>query len=321
MNLYELTKELWTDTAASRADALVARIAAATPVVESASRRFREWKPLRFYLSIAGVGGRSGRSGPTFSVRFSGQEVAVLTVAPHPMLTVKEKHVRSNRQFGLETEKYKGCMEWNGKKAREFRRLFESFEHVQARSKRLREHALESRIIKEMENSDDRATKFAGTLANIQPVELCGFPFQCPLPISASSGVPKASDGHIDILTRRGHGRGVRLGVWELKRPGRLKRPERVLEQAYIYTVTLALMLRRNREWYRVFGFKGEVPNPLRLETVVVASAENRARLRSVVADFLTKAPLVLESAVHVSLHAAYYTVDPLTVSFESLEP
>jgi hypothetical protein len=48
---------------------------------------------------------------------------------------------------------------------------------------------------------------------------LGGFPFQFPLPISGNTGVPKLTDGNIDILARRGSGKGTKISVWELKRP------------------------------------------------------------------------------------------------------
>lgn len=322
MNLYEQTKALWDEKAAARADQLAHAIRAAEPEVRKAACQFHEWKPLRFYLSVSEASGSGTRRSPTpiFSVRFSGQNVAKLTVAPTPMLRVGPKHEsRTRRDFGLSTPAWKGGRDWKSPEAREFRAKFKRLAetgHVVGHSE---EHAVESRIIEEMEDGE-RKTKFSGTFANVRPVSLAGFPFQCVLPISACKGVPKVTDGHIDILTRRGHGKGVRLGVWELKRPGKVD-VDCALKQAYIYAVTLALMLRDKNgpDWYRIFGFKGPLPRRLELESVVAVSRDVRPKVERAAQKFLEANSFDLDDNVHIKPFAAYYDPETLEIDFKPL--
>ena len=97
------TKQLWDSKASDYADQLASRIRAAEPDVEKAARQFREWKPLRFYISVSGASGV-----PSFSVRFRGQEVARLKVAPIPTIHVDSKHERAtSKYFGLDTPVWK----------------------------------------------------------------------------------------------------------------------------------------------------------------------------------------------------------------------
>jgi len=313
MNLYEQTKRLWDEKAVGRSARLAHLLRAAAPSVEAAACKFREWQPLRFYLSLSGASGT-----PLFSVRFRGQEVAWLKVAPTPILHVSSKHQgATTRYFGLTTPAWKGGREWTGKDAKDFREKFRGIAEG-VRSGHSEEHAVESRILKELEKND-RKTKFAGSFAGVRPVLLAGFPFQCALPISACEGKPKATDGHIDILTRRrGSDHGVRLGVWELKRPGRI---DHALEQAYIYAVTLGLMLRDKSgpDWYRIFGFTGSMPRRLELESVVAVSQDRRPAVERAAQTFLRENSFDLDDNVHIEPFAAYYDPEALKIDFQTL--
>ena len=66
----------------------------------------------------------------------------------------------------------------------------------------------------------------------------------------------------------------------ELKRPGQF---QHALDQVYVYTVTLALMLRGNGgiDWYRVFGFTAPLPKQLELEAVVAVTPDQRSKLNA----------------------------------------
>lgn len=309
MDLYERTKQLWNEATAARADKLANAIRTAEPQVEEAARQFREWNPLRFYLSVSGATGT-----PSFSVRFHGQEVARLKVAPKPMLYVDSKHERAtSRYFGLNTPVWKEGREWNSPDAAEFRASFRRIADRTA-SGHIEEHAFEARILQELEKGD-RRTKFAGSFAGVRPVLFAGFPFQCVLPISACKGVPVATDGHIDILTRRRGSDGrVRVGVWELKRPGELAH---AIEQAYVYTVTLAFILRGDsaRDWYRILGFSRPLPPKLELESIVAVSQSTRPALERAALKFLEENPFDLDDHVNIKPFAAYY--DPVTLGID----
>jgi hypothetical protein len=159
--------------------------------------------------------------------------------------------------------------------------------------------------------------KFNGTFRGIQPVMLGGFPLQFPVPISANTGVPKPTRGNLDILARRGTGKGTRISVWELKRPGTTGQ---AVAQAYIYSVTLLKMLRTHQSgdiWYRdIIGFGCKVPDKLRIESVVAVSiADDRKRkeFEDELRDFKSKNPLSVDSDT-ISLHIAHYRKKPLTV-------
>jgi hypothetical protein len=313
MDLHAQTKQLWDSKASDYADQLARRIRAAEPDVEKAARQFREWKPLRFYISVSGASGV-----PSFSIRFRGQEVARLKVAPIPTIHVDSKHERATgKYFGLNTPVWKDGRDWSSPDATKFRA---SFRQIAARtaSGHVEEHAFESRMIEEMEKGDSK-TKFAGSFAGVRPVLLAGFPFQCVLPISASKGIPVATNGHIDILTRRRGSDGrVRIGIWELKRPGELAH---ALEQAYIYTTTLALMLRSKSgtDWYRIFGFTRPLPSKLELESVVAVSQSARPAVDRAARKFLEENPFVLDGNVHIKPFAAYYDPETLKIDFQPL--
>lgn len=234
--------------------------------------KFHQWDPLRIYLSVTDA--RSGQ----FSVRFLGQEVAKLRIENNKaFLVIENKHERTNKPYFKcdELKELKaGTYLWTGTEAKIFRANFKS-----AKEKNTKpyspEHRVESDFIKEMLKED--RNKFGGNLKNIQPVTIEGMPFQMPLPISASKGVPIArGHGHIDILARRGLGRQVRISVWELKEPnGKI---DHVVEQVYIYAVALLYMLRSDSGqcWYELFGFNGKIPAKLDIEAVVAISEKKR---------------------------------------------
>ena len=255
-----------------------------------------------------------------FSVRFCGQEVADIRVGTEPFLVIREKHQRATQKyFKLTTEP--GAWKWDSPQAREFRAKFRALGNDQRAtlSGRSEEHAVESRILLEMEKG---GSKFGGQLNGIRHVGLTKreYPFQCPTPISASTGSAKKTPGHIDILSRRrGAGGRTRLSVWELKRPGQF---QHALDQVYVYTVTLALMLRGNGgiDWYRVFGFTAPLPKQLELEAVVAVTPDQRSKLERAAKRLIETNDLVLSPEnAKISLHAAYYDPRSLAIHFENL--
>lgn len=133
---------------------------------------------------------------------------------------------------------------------------------------------------------------------------LGGFPFQFPLPISGNTGVPKLTNGNIDILARRGSGKGTKISVWELKRPNTTAH---AISQAYIYSVTLLEMLRTHQT--------GEA-----IECVIavrIANDRNRKVFEDKLRAFKSENPLSVGND-SISLHIAHYQKDPLTVRMVS---
>ncbi len=162
-------------------------------------------------------------------------------------------------------------------------------------------------------------SKFGGAFSGIQPVTIESFPFQMPLPISASSGKPVYSDGKIDILARRRCGDGkVRLSVWELKKPQTFSK---ALDQVYIYSVVLLQLLRSSsgNRWYKIFGFNRPLPAKLEIEAVVVITPEpkQKEKLHNQLPKFIANNPMQIDNDL-IKLSAAYYNEETYFVeSFE----
>jgi hypothetical protein len=278
---------------------------------------FHQWRPLSAYVR-AGSSGGEGSFG--LSLRFFGQEVARLTRRNGEIhLSISGKTAQTNKQFFPELSVGQGRYPWNSTKerdgeAKKFRRFFRD---KTSSSFRLHspEHAVESRFIREM--SSKSSTKFNGMFSGIQPVTIAGFPLQVPLPISGSSGSPKAKPGHIDILARRRTGK-VYLSVWELKAPGAYKH---ALLQVYIYAATLLKMLRDpdyGQKWYRMFGFSGNLPKALRIEAVIAITKDQQAKLH-IERENNKDLPLQIGND-RIDLFVAYYDRDTLRLDYEKIE-
>ena len=252
----------------------------------------------------------------SLSLRYEGQEVATVTVGDEPTLRVSKKQAARNlNYFGIDNPP--GTFAWNGKDAATFRKAFKKA--IGGKAPKSEERKVEARILKQLEVRVG-ATKFAGTLRNVRHCGLTKheYPLQIPVPISANTGLPKSSRGNIDILARRGGPR--RLSVWELKRPGAFAD---ALAQAYIYAVTLVLMLRGKQGdvWYRNFCFNQPVPAKLHIEAVAVVTADQAGKLAKARAE-LAACPLdLIAESARISLHVAYYDPKDLKIRWVELGP
>lgn len=315
MTLYRAVKDLWNDDRESMSQGWAKAARKAELSVETAGKKFNEWEPLRFYVALGNLGSKTKR---VFSLRFNGQQVARLEVDvtasdAKPELVVTQKNAETNLCY-FKIDSPPGRFEWRGKEAARFRASFKELVSSQ-RGFRVRfpEHAIESKILKEMERRSG-ATKFAGTLKNIRH---CGYtkydyPFQTPVPISANKGKPGERKGNMDILARRGPGR---LAIWELKAPGEI---QHVVQQVYIYSVVTALMLRGRGglDWWRIFGFGSDLPKVLKIEAVVVVTKDQREAVAEQAKELLAHDLLVLaKERTELSLGAAFY--DPKTLAIE----
>lgn len=280
-------------------------------VAVEAKQCFHQWRPLAVYVR-AGNGARKGIA--SFSLRFLGQEVASLIVQDNDVyLNISDKIARTNKRYFPNLMLYTGRYAWRGREAQHFRRYFKNTAKSNMAKLHSPEHKIESRIIEEM--CGKSKNKFGGIVSGIQPVTLSGFPLQFPLPISGSSGTPKATNGHMDILARRRSGR-ICLSIWELKAPGRYKN---TLREVYIYSVTLLKMLRDpelGQEWYEVFGFSGKIPVALRIEAVVVITEDQRRKLERENAQH--NLPQKIGNDI-IEFYAAYYDENTLNINFERI--
>jgi hypothetical protein len=270
-----------------------------------ARQSFHQWEPLRVYISAAQA---MRKCGPTFSLRYGGQEVGtVIFESGTPYVSVPETTQFTNArdfQVGPETSTR---FRWDSPDGQMFRKHFKTLTAEPTSPRRPREHFLESTIIREMRMKTN--AKFDQVLSQIQPVLLYGIlPFQIPLPFSASTGVPLISDrgGNMDILARRrGKDGQVRLSVWELKRPGAI---DHAVTQSCIYAAVLRHMLRSasGSEWYKLFGFRRALPEPLEIEAVVLLSESKREECAAQVEALRNSRGATL-GGDRISLSVAFY--------------
>ncbi|HEY1987483.1 MAG TPA: hypothetical protein VGG85_18860 [Terracidiphilus sp.] len=312
MNLLEQVDQVWNQGAEAKGAGWAEKLRDAKNAIQSAKEQFRKWDPLTAYLSYT----NATKSGIDFSLRYLGQQVATLRVKAggDVFISISPKTAAVNAKLcGM---KLTGEHSWRGTEAQKFRKHFHSLDHTKFYSSVKEEHHIESEFLRHMR--DPSSKKFNGTLKGIQPVMLGGFPFQFPVPISGNTGLPKLTNGNIDILARRGTGKGAKISVWELKRP---KTTAHAISQAYIYSVTLLKMLRTPQSgdiWYRdIIGFGCKVPAKLKIESVVavsIASDQNRKAFEEKMRAFKRENFLSVGNDT-ISLHIAYYEKNPLTVT------
>jgi len=278
-------------------------IQAGEDTVSKARKQFHQWHPLKVYISV----GRSNAGNKVeFSLRFSGQEVAQLLIKDEDVfLKLKKGQSEINQGYFHDFLLFDGQYPWNGKVARAFRAYFKK-RFVFSRgmpSVRSIEHRIESKFIQEMFRGSD---KFEGRGLEIKPVGIAGCPLQFPVPISANTGLPKSTPGHIDILARRKvKGKKVLLSVWELKKPNEYKY---AASQAYIYALSLIKILRspQGKEWYKVFGFRSSIPKTLEIEAVVAITPDMKYKFDKEMGELVRSTPLGINGD-KINLHYVCY--------------
>ncbi|GAF92578.1 unnamed protein product, partial [marine sediment metagenome] len=196
---------------------------------------------LRAYINITQAKSKS----PQFSVRYGGQEVALMKLSIKDerfyLHIGQRKHAKNNKKF-FDFDLAPGSYDWKySSEAKAFRKRFKNVPPIN--SVGIGEHWYESFILDEMQNP--KGDKFCGNYKYIRPVLIAGkIPFQMPVPISGRGGKPKYQEGpqagHIDILARHGKSKPS-LTIIELKRPG--GQYDNALSQAFIYTVTLSFLI------------------------------------------------------------------------------
>lgn len=247
-------------------------ISANIPEIESARKRFREWSPLKFYLTVTEA--KKAKHSVSFELRYMGQTVAKLTVNKDeiPKLSTRYKYCEEANLRNFNWSISLPNVDWRGEDAKEFRHFFKKREATRVDGKRgNKEHYLESLLLTEFSKMKSEGKP----LLRIQPVKIAGVRFSMPTYIKASNH--KKVDigyGHIDILARTGTGgKATRLCIMELKDENKKgEQPKDVMKQAIAYATFVRELLRSNSgpDWWELFGFQGDIPEQLDLYAAIV---------------------------------------------------
>lgn len=313
MNLPEEIRHMWEQNAGDceeRVCGWIRDIEANRAFIAQARRAFREWEPLRVYLSLTSA---KSKGYAVFSLRYIGQEVAQIKVNNKldVLLHVTDGHAKwNNKYFGMKLEPCK-C-DWDSPQARKFRNYFKDIDSGKRKIKtHSPEHQVETHIIKEM-GKTQRANKFDGKFSGIQPIKYEKCPFQLSTPIAGNTGIPSISvrGGNMDIVARRRvAGNKIRISIWELKKPdvsGSVI--NKAIKQVIIYSSTLRMMLRSEcgGAWYELLGFSKGLPKKLEIEAVICISINDRTKFELQIAKLIDEMPFYMGNDLIVP-YVAYY--------------
>lgn len=266
---------------------------------EADRKKFREWLPLYVYTNV----GKLLVGSHEYDLRFFGQSVATIKVSGDTVLiSTKGKEDSNSKYFNVKNKL--NDVDWTGTEAKAFREAFKKCEDKEAKSP---EHHVENTLLAEFRKKDRKTKK----LCNIQPVRLSGMFFQMPTPLTASGSEIKYSEangGGIDILSRaKHHDNKTNLCVMEVKDENiGNEPPEKAMKQAISYATFIAQLLRSKsgKEWYNLFGFKGNVPDQLTIDVAIVMP-EDKERNN----NFGEKGIKVLENT-YLNLYSLYFKKD-----------
>lgn len=176
-------------------------------------------------------------------------------------------------------------LDWHSQAAADFRKIYLELEkEIQSEpslKKKLGqlEHDMECELLKNYSQKSSNGKE----ILNIQPVMMgdTNARFQMAVPLracNAKSGPQNIAysnkrSGNIDILARIGNGKGTKLAVLELKDSYSKDEPaEKVMHQAVAYAVFIRELLRSEcgENWWKFFGFGGDIPKKLEIKAIVV---------------------------------------------------
>lgn len=270
---------------------------------DEAYNQFDVPKPFQLYMPLSMVVNESTSRRTFFELRFHGQSVAKIIVYKDNMVALRVKKTNAIykvlRSAGMEQEAEYLCKlftgteakseyYWRGAEAKEFRRIYATLEEVLKTNNKIRlkgqpEHEMEDALLANFSQKSSDGKE----LTYIQPVTMLDGKafFQMPTPIIASNvikGIDKLAYSKrnlsgIDILARKGRGSGTKLFVFELKHKHR--HPEKAICQAIAYATFLRELLRCDcgQDWWRFFGFGGNIPNALDIKAVIAMPNESGA--------------------------------------------
>lgn len=233
--------------------------------IKSEKQKINEWAPLYLYMTVG-----QAKAQMVFSLRYLGQDVAKLKVGKGKItITTKGFDDINKRDFdcGVELD----GNEWTSKESASFRRHFAGLpERAENSGKHNEEHRLESLLLTEFSKKSGENK----ILRNIQPVKFSGSArFQMCTPLSASSiekvSYSGANGGGIDMLARVGRG-VAKLCIMEVKKDN--KKPTDAILQGLAYAAFIQELLRSESggQWWKIFGYSGELPEPLELYVACV---------------------------------------------------
>jgi len=246
------------------------QILSKTGQIKKNRSKFHEWAPLYLYMNLTKAKGIKEKV--YFSLRYRGQNVAELSVSKLNIKLSTKSFLQPNKDYFGFSEDYHEYP-WRSRQAKLFREYF-SCQPERNPNMRLKndEHRLESLLLTEFSKKKSEGKK----LLNIQPVLIAGKArFQMATPISASKKKIEYSEngGGIDILSRTGKGRGVKLCIMEVKDETNTNEPPtKVISQALAYATFIHSLLRSDfgSKWWKVFQFTGELSKKLIINVACV---------------------------------------------------
>lgn len=241
--------------------------------ISTARKSFREWDPLKAYLTTSNA--KSISKTVRFELRFLGQTVAMLTSDGNSTLLDSRRYDANNkRDFSCSISVH--SEDWTGKKAQEFRKHFKNWNKPRnsTGNKSNEEHRIESLLLTEF----SKKSSINKAIKGIQPVKIGGVRFPMPTPLKACNhkkiDYSGPRGGGIDILTRVGTGgKNTTLCIMELKDENKQSEPpSETIKQAIAYATFVRELLRSEsgQLWWKLFGFGGTVPQQLVLYAACV---------------------------------------------------
>ena len=249
VNLLADHKEDWE----SRYSQYAKKIQANLEEITKNKKKFHNWSPIRSYMNIT-----KAKENMAISLRYKGQEIAELKVK-------KDEVKISTKNFDDENRKYFKCEikldneDWTSKNATAFRNFF----------KKCKEKPKSSKPKSSERELEDLLKKGSSGIGIVKIADIYDFQFTTPLSASKGIGYRKKGGG-IDILARD---KSRNLCVMELKDENKPSEPvENVLKQAIAYAVFLRQLLRSKagKDWYKLFGFNGKLPEKLKINVISV---------------------------------------------------
>jgi hypothetical protein len=230
-------------------------------LIKGKKKTFHQWAPLYLYMNIT----NAKSSTPIFSLRYLGQNVALINVSENKVTMKNKGEIKNNNERDFRCSVDFHNKDWTSKEAKEFRKYFSNNPARQPNkgNKGNEEHRIESMFLTEFSKKQG---KFEN-LKNIQPVKIAGVArFQMPTPLSASGSnikYAKERGGGIDILARVRRDGRTTLCIVEVKY---LKsEPKKAVTQGLYYAVFIRELLRSKSgdKWWHIFGFSGTVREKL----------------------------------------------------------
>jgi len=240
-------------------------------------KQLHMWAPLTFSIKVTSA--TSTGKTVKIDVKYLGQNVAELSIEKDKVYITTNPDKKGKTESN--NERYFGCeiklndVPWKSAEARKFRRYFK--DRIPEKSLR-QESRIESLLLTEFAKSTDKL------LRNIQPVMIGDVNFPMPTPLKASiKGVEysRNSSGGIDILARVGTGgRHAFLCVIEVKDENKQhtkEPPTVVIKQAIKYATFIRELVRSDagKNWWKIFGFGGEVPKKLLIHATCAMPDDN----------------------------------------------